>query len=84
MCWLSHGEASARLISRLVPLIDSLDAIINKKYDAELQGVHDQLLNPDNILFLLLLADILAEINQFPRFLQQCELIFANIKFKLG
>ena len=63
--WLSHGEASARLISRFLPLIDSLDAIIDKKYDAKLQGVRDQLLDIDNILFLLLLADILAEINRF-------------------
>ena len=77
---MSHGEASARLISRFVPLIDSLNAIINKKYDAKLRGVRDRLLNPDKILFLLLLADTLAEINRFSKFLQQHELIFANIK----
>ena len=69
--WLSHGEASARLISRFVPLIASLEAIIDKKFDAELRGLRDQLLDPDNILFLLLLADILTEINRFSKFLQQ-------------
>jgi len=37
--WLSHGDASNRVISRFVPLIDSLDAIINKKFDAELRGI---------------------------------------------
>ena len=68
---LSHGEASARLISRFVPLIDSLDAIIDKKHDAQLRGLRDQLLDPENILFLLLLTDILAEINRFSKFLQQ-------------
>ena len=82
--WLSHGEASARIISRFVPLINSLDAIIDRKYDADLRGVRDQLLEPDNVLFLLLLADVLAEVNRFSKFLQQRGLIFANIKFKLG
>ena len=67
--WFSTGEASARLISRFLPLIDSLDAIIDKKYDPKLRSVRDQLLDPDNILFLLLLADILAEINRFSKFL---------------
>ena len=80
---LSHGEASARLISQFVPVIDSLHAIIDKKYDAELRGVRDQLLDPNNILFLLLLADNLVEINRFSKLLQQRGLIFANISFKL-
>ena len=75
------------MIPRFVSLIDSLDTIIDKRYDAELRGVCNQLLDPDNILFLLLLDDILAilvEINRFSKFLQQRGLIFASIKFKLG
>ena len=33
--WLSHGEASVRLISRFEPLVNALDAIINRSKDPE-------------------------------------------------
>lgn len=32
--WLSHGEASKRLVSRFIPLVDALDSIIAVKPNA--------------------------------------------------
>ena len=81
--WLSHGEASVRLISRFEPLVNALDAIINRSRDPEVRGIRDQLLDPDNVLFLLLLADVLAHVNRFSRFLQTRNLIYSNVNRKL-
>ena len=42
--WLSHGEASKRLVSRMESLINALDTIINNKSEPEIKGIRDQLL----------------------------------------
>ena len=52
--WLSHGEATKRLISRFHPLVDALDSLINKDHKPETIGIRDELLKPDNVLMLLL------------------------------
>ena len=80
---VSHGEASVRLISRFEPLVNALDAIINRSRDPEVRGIRDQLLDPDNVLFLLLLTDVLAHVNRFSRFLQTRNLIYSNVNRKL-
>ena len=41
------------------------------------------MLEPDNILMLLLLADVLTHINRFSKFLQTRNLIYANVNEKL-
>jgi hypothetical protein len=81
--WLSHGEASNTVIERFHPLIDSLDEIINLTRDPTLTGLRTQLLNPDNVLFLLLLSDILTHVNRFSKFLQTRNLIYSNVNYKL-
>lgn len=63
-CRLSHGEASKRLVSRFEPLVNALDSILNSKDNAEVQGIKENLLEPNTILFLLLLSVVLTHVNQ--------------------
>ena len=85
MCWLKHGEACTRVISQFVPLIDALDVIYMKKGDAEAKYVQDTLLEPDDIIcMLLMLAEKLVPINLFLKFLQTGTLIYNSISAKLN
>ena len=43
-------------------MIDALDGILGKGADQEVKGVHDELEQPDTVLYLLLLSDVLEEI----------------------
>ena len=63
-------------------LINALDTIIKHKSEPEIKGVQDQLLEPNNMLFLLLLTDVLMHINKFSKYLQKKNLIFATIRHK--
>ena len=67
---MSHREASTGLIFWFSPLVDELDATFDKRAKQEVKGVLDEPLNPDTILFLLLLV-VLARINRFFPFLQK-------------
>lgn len=71
------------MISRFIPTIDRLDTSINKKKDAELRGTRNQFLDSQNLLVLLSLADILAEVNRSSKIFQQRPLIFANNNIRL-
>ena len=55
-------------------LINALDTII--KYKKEPEEIRDKLLEPNNMLFLLLLTDVLMHINRFSKYLQNKNLIF--------
>ena len=70
------------VVSRFVPLIDALDAIYMEKGDAEAKGVRDILREPDIICMLLLLAEVLAQINLFPKSLQPSTLIYNSVSAK--
>ena len=61
--WLSHGEASMRLVRRFESLIDALDTLISGKAAPDMKGMRDELLEPNTILMLLLLSDVLAHVN---------------------
>ena len=65
--WLSHGEASKRLVSRSESLLDAFDTLISGKAAPDIKGIRDELLEPNIILMLLLLSDVLAHVNQFSR-----------------
>ena len=52
------------LIAWLSCLIHALDAVHEKGADQEVKSVQDGLLQPDTILFLLLLSDALAHFKQ--------------------
>ena len=82
--WLSHGEASKQLVSRFESLIDALDTIITETSNPEVKGIRDQLLEPNTILFLLLLADVLNHVNRFSRYLQTRNLIFGTVTRKVS
>ena len=80
--WLSHGEASERVIARFGPLVNALDTLYNEKRDTELEGFQDTFLNPDVILMLLLLADTLHHVNRFSMFSQTKNLAYSDISPK--
>ena len=65
-------------------MIDVLDAILEKGADQEVKGVHDELLQPDTILFLLFLSDVLVHINRFLLFLRRKNLILGEIASKFA
>ena len=48
--WLSHGEASKRLVSRFESLVDALDTSISGKAAPDIKGIRDELLEPNTIL----------------------------------
>ena len=60
---LTHGESCIRVIIRFEPLFDALDSIFMERGDAEAKGVREQLLQPEIICMLLLLAEVLSPIN---------------------
>ena len=82
--WLSHGEASKRLVSRFELLVDALDTLINGKVAVEIKGIRDELLEPNTILMLLLLSDVLAHVNQFLLSLQTRNLIYSTVARKFS
>lgn len=58
-----------RINSQFSLFVEELDDIFDKGINHEVKGVLDEVLNPDTILFLLLLVE-LARINGFFQFLQ--------------
>ena len=82
--WLTHGEATFRVISRFEPILDALDTKVYEKGDTEAKGVRDQLLEPSITLFLLLLAEVLAPINIPSKYLQTSNLVYLSITLKLS
>ena len=63
------------LIAWLSCLIHALDAVFEKRGDQEVKSVQDELLQPDTILFLLLLSDALAHLTVFCYFYKEKILI---------
>ena len=80
--WLPHREASKRLVSRFEPLVNALDSILNSKNNAEVQGIKENLLEPNTVLFLLLLSDVLTHVNRFSKYLQTRNLVFTTVAHK--
>ena len=76
---LTHGETSARVISRFKQVIATLDALTSEKRDEGAKSIIDQMLSPMSILMLLLLAEVLVPINDFCRFLQTRSLKYSLI-----
>ena len=82
--WLTHGESTSHIISRFEPILDALDTIVYEKGDAEAKAVRDQLLEPSITLFLLLLAEVLAPVNIFSKYLQTSNLVYLSVTSKLS
>ena len=74
--WLSHGETSNRLVGRFESLVD---ALINGKAAPDIKGIRGELIEPNTILMLLLLSDVLAHVNRFSRYLQKRNLIYSSV-----
>ena len=70
------------LIAWLSCLIHALDAVFEKGGDQEVKSVQDELLQPDTILFLLLLSDALAHLTVFCYFCKEKILISVEIASK--
>ena len=81
--WLSHGEASKKLVNRFQSLVDALDTLINGKAAPDIKCIRDELLEPSTIL-MLLLSDVLAHVNRLSRYLQRKNLIYSIVARKFS
>ena len=82
--WLSHREASKRLVSRFESLVNALDTLISGKAAPEIEGIRDELLEPNAMFMLLLLSDVLAHVNRFSWYLQTRNLIYSTVARKFS
>ena len=80
--WLTHGETSIRVINCFKLLVAALDALFKDKKDPEAKSIRDILLNPQIILMLLLLPEVLVPINNFCKFLQTRNLNYSLVMGK--
>lgn len=64
-------------------MLDALDAMIAHKNKTEIDVIRQQFVKPDNVLFLLLLVDVLSPGNRLCRFLQTKNLIYCHINRKM-
>ena len=60
--WLSHGVACKRCIERYVVIIEALDNVLTEteKQKPEVEGYHATLLQPNTIMQIALLDDVLS------------------------
>ena len=82
MCWLTHSETSICIINHFKPLVVALDALFKDKEDPEAKGIRNLLLDPQKILMLLLLVEVLLPINISCKFLQTCNLNYSLVMRK--
>ena len=82
--WLSHREASKRLVSRFQSLVDTLDTLIDGKAAPDIKSIIDEPLEPNTILMLLLLSDVLAHVNKFLQYKQARDLIYSTVAQKFS
>ena len=60
-----YGETSVHVVNHLKQVLTALDTLVTEKKDKEAKGIRYQLLAPNSIMMLLLLAEILVPINNF-------------------
>ena len=87
--WLSHDEACKHLVLQFLALVNTLDTPTQESKDFDSQAnstdICNSVLEPNTILKLLLLTNILKHISRFSWFLQTKNFIYAETpsKFKL-
>ena len=74
--WLMHAESYLRIISRFQPLIDALDVIFFERGEAEAKWVRDHFLEPNLLLMLLSLAEVLNLSNVLSKYLQTSAVVY--------
>ena len=77
--WLSHGKAVQRVLDRFEPLLAALEAIYERKKEPMVRGIWDSLVNPEMIVVMCFLADVLNATNSLQTFLQAERLNFLNL-----
>lgn len=81
--WLSHGHACARVSSRFIEIVETLDIVFEKTKEPEVKGVREQLLCPDVFLTILFLADLLKIVDRLNLWLQKETINFCCINDKV-
>ena len=77
--WLSHGKAAQRVLDRYSQLLEALNIIYQRKKEPAVQGLIQQLTNPNDVASLCILADILESTNSLQTFLQNAHLNFLEL-----
>ena len=81
--WLSHGKAAQRVLDRFPQLVEALNIIYERKKEPAVQGIIQQLVTPDTIASMCILADILESTNSLQVFLQHAHLNFLDLPAKV-
>ncbi|XP_053402635.1 uncharacterized protein LOC123550255 [Mercenaria mercenaria] len=74
--WLSHGHACRRLIERFVQVLDSLDEMIDRRHDPEIEGIRNMLCSKSTFAGILILCDLLEPVIVFSNYLQGASIDF--------
>ncbi|WAR05593.1 LOW QUALITY PROTEIN: hypothetical protein MAR_021479, partial [Mya arenaria] len=77
--WLSHLQASARLISMYVCIPDTLDAVYAEKREPEIQGIRQNVTDKNIVPTVLLLCDILKPVNMLSLYLKKENVNFTSL-----
>ena len=78
-----HGKASQRVLDRFEPLIEALIAIYKRKKEPAVQGLMQELTEPEIVATLCFLSDVMQCTNSFQVFLQQARLNFLDLPGKV-
>ena len=78
--WLTHGQASKRVLDRFEEIITTLNSICEDTFEPELRCYRADMMEQVNISTLCLMTNILGIISFFSLVLQKQERKFTDIK----
>ena len=78
--WLTHGQASKRVLDRFEEIITTLNSICEDTFEPELRCYRADMMEQVNISILCLMTNILGIISFFSLVLQKQERKFTDIK----
>ena len=78
--WLTHGQASKRMLDRFEEIITTLNSICEDTFEPELRCYRADMMEQVNISTLCLMTNILGIISFFSLVLQKQERKFTDIK----
>lgn len=66
-------------VTSILQVVDTLDACLDEKYDAEVHGLREQLLRKNTMATVLILCDVLSPVIRFSDYLQGSDVIYSEV-----
>lgn len=80
MCRINEPfRLSSIVIIKYLQVVDTLDASLDEKFEAEVYGVREQLLDKNTVAMVLILCDILGPVIRFSDHLQTSQIIISDV-----